>query len=173
MKSKIKFSRYALIITILVFMLLYIGCIASVHTKPAFFIFLALFLVFIICSLLYGCAYIQADKDYIKLGSLLKSKRIPIGNVASVEMFQPTMGVIRIFGAGGFMGYWGIFREGDIGRYYAFYGKSSECFLVRLKNGDKYVLGCENPQEMVDYIKNQLNHRQETTVHTVTAPTLT
>ena len=73
-------------------------------------------------------------------------------NVESVELFMPTMGAIRIFASGGFMGYWGIFREGDIGRYYGFYGKASDCFLVRMKNGDKYVLGCENPKIMVDYI---------------------
>ncbi len=77
-------------------------------------------------------------------------------NVASVELFQPTMGAIRICGSGGFMGYWGLFREGDIGRYYAFYGKASDCFLVRMKNGDKYVLGCDQPQKMVDYIESQI-----------------
>lgn len=74
-------------------------------------------------------------------------------DVESVEYFQPTMGAIRVFGSGGFMGYWGVFREGDIGRYYAFYGKASDCFLVRMRNGDKYVLGCEEPDKMIDYIK--------------------
>ena len=49
-----------------------------------------------------------------------------------------------------------IFKEGDIGRYYAFYGKASDCFLIRLKNGDKYMLGCENPAEMVRYIRSQI-----------------
>lgn len=77
-------------------------------------------------------------------------------DVESVELFQPTMGSIRICASGGFMGYWGIFREGDIGRYYGFYGKASDCFLVRLKNGDKYVLGCNNHDKMVDYIYSQI-----------------
>ena len=90
------------------------------------------------------------------MGSVFKRKRIPMCEVVSVELFQPTMGAIRIFGSGGYMGYWGIFREGDIGRYYAFYGKASDCFLVRTKNGDKYVLGCSNPEKMVDYINSQI-----------------
>lgn len=77
-------------------------------------------------------------------------------NVKSAELFQPTMGSIRICASGGYMGYWGIFREGDIGQYTAFYGKASDCFLIRLKNGDKYVLGCEAPASMVDYIKSQI-----------------
>ena len=52
------------------------------------------------------------------------------------------------------MGYWGLFREGDVGRYMAYYGKASDCFMIRMKNGDKYVLGCKNPGEMVEYIKS-------------------
>ncbi|MCM1349257.1 MAG: hypothetical protein NC338_07590 [Firmicutes bacterium] len=49
-----------------------------------------------------------------------------------------------------------LFKEADVGRYYAFYGKASDCFLIRMKNGDKYVLGCENPGAMVDYIKSTM-----------------
>ena len=72
--------------------------------------------------------------------------------VENVDLFQPTMGTYRLFGSGGFMGYWGLFREGGIGRYAAYYGKASDCFLVKLRNGDKYVLGCTNPSGMVAYI---------------------
>lgn len=64
------------------------------------------------------------------------------------------MGAMRLFGSGGFMGYWGLFKEGDIGNYVGFYGKSSECFLVRMKNGDKYVLGCKKPEDIVDFISS-------------------
>lgn len=52
------------------------------------------------------------------------------------------------------MGYWGIFREGDIGRYMACYGKGSDCFIIHLDNGDKYLLGCRNPEEMAAYIRS-------------------
>ena len=86
----------------------------------------------------------------------MRKQRLMMRNVESVELFQPTMGAIRIFGSGGYMGYWGIFRESDIGRYVAYYGKASDCFLVRMKNGDKYVLGCENPRPMVNDISSQI-----------------
>ncbi len=36
-----------------------------------------------------------------------------------------------------------------------FFGKASDCFLVKMKIGDKYVLGCDNPQKIVDYIESQ------------------
>ncbi|MDO4320400.1 MAG: PH domain-containing protein [Bacteroidales bacterium] len=153
MKSKVSLSRYSLILTALLYGLLFVGCIVTVHEEVAFFILLSIYVVLILFGLMCGVAYIKVDSGYIWMCSILRSKKIPVGNVESVELFQPTMGAIRIVGSGGFMGYWGIFREGDIGRYYAFYGKSSECFLVRMKNGDKYVLGCDRPDVMADYIK--------------------
>lgn len=63
-------------------------------------------------------------------------------DIAEVKLCQPTMGAIRICGSGGFFGWYGWFREGDIGKYFAYYGKSSDCFLVTLKDGRKYMLGC-------------------------------
>ncbi|TFU92690.1 hypothetical protein E4T81_11180 [Barnesiella sp. WM24] len=156
MKSKISYSRFATILTVIVLGLLFIGCIVTIHEKPAFFMLLVIYLILLVSSLFYGASYIKADNNNIIMGSILKCRKISMQNLESIELFQPTMGAIRIFASGGFMGYWGIFRESDIGRYYAFYGKASDCFLVRMKNGDKYVLGCDNPDKMVDYINSHI-----------------
>lgn len=118
---------------------------------------LFIYLILIVCALFYGASYIKADSDHVIMGSIFRKRKILIFNIKSVELFQPTMGAISICASGGFMGYWGIFKEGDIGRYYAFYGKASDCFIIYMKNGDKYILGCENPSAMVDYINSQIN----------------
>ena len=76
--------------------------------------------------------------------------------VASVKLCPPTMGAIRICGSGGFLGYWGWFQERDLGKYFAYYGKASDCFLVTLTDGRKYILGCQNAPEMVEYIAKQI-----------------
>lgn len=157
MKAKVTYSKFATIITILISLVLLVGCILTIHEEITFFILLSIFIILILFSLIYGAYYIKADSKYVYLRSVLKSKKILIENIESIQRFQPTMGAIRICGSGGYMGYWGLFREGDIGRYYAFYGKSSDCFIIRMKNGDKYVLGCENPDKMVAYIKSQMN----------------
>lgn len=156
MKSKIRYSRYVAVGTAVIFAVIFICCVAMVNEKPACYALLSIFLVLIFFALFYGVYYIKADASYVVLHSILWRKKILVRNIESVELFTPTMGAIRILGSGGFMGYWGLFKEGDIGRYYAFYGKSSDCFLVRMKNGDKYVLGCENPEKMVEYIKSQM-----------------
>ena len=156
MKSRIAYSRFAAFLTAIVSVILLVACVLTVQEKPVFFALLVIFLISVVSALFYGAFYIESDAANIIMGSVFKRKRIPMREVVSVELFQPTMGAIRVFGSGGYMGYWGIFREGDIGRYYAFYGKASDCFLVRTKNGDKYVLGCSNPEKMVDYINSQI-----------------
>lgn len=154
MKSKIKYSTFSTVLTAILIGALYFGCIATLHDNASFFTLLSILIILYVTGIVFAPAYIKADKENVVLGSLIKSKKLPVCNIESVELFQPTMGAVRIVASGGFMGYWGIFKEGDIGRYYGFYGKSSDCFLVRMKNGDKYVLGCENPAAMVEFIKS-------------------
>lgn len=82
----------------------------------------------------------------------LTALRIPSEMISSVRRCPPTMGAMRICGSGGFMGYWGWFRERDLGRYFAYYGKSSDCFLVTLTDGRKYMIGCEAPDEILNQL---------------------
>lgn len=159
MKSKVTYSTFATILTIVVYVGyggLLVVCLANALERPAFFCLMALYVILVIASLLFGAVFIKADSKSIVLGSPLRNKKIPMSDVESVQLFQPTMGAIRVYASGGFMGYWGVFREGDIGKYTGFYGKASDCFLVCLKNGKKYVLGCSQPDKMVAYIKSQI-----------------
>ncbi len=156
MKSKVSYSRFVMIFTAIIIGLLYFGCISTINDKPKFFILLALYLSLIISAMIFAPFYVKADDAKITMGSIVRRQTIPMEEVESVELCPPTMGSIRLFGSGGFMGYWGIYREGGIGRYYAFYGKSSDCFLVRTKKGGSYMLGCDNPGEMVDYINSKI-----------------
>lgn len=154
MIGRIRFSRYSLVITAVIFLALFVGCFVTLQDRTAFWVWVSLYVIMLVFALLYAPVCIKADSDFVIMRSPLRSRRIPVRNIESVELFRPTMGAKRIIGSGGFMGYWGIFREGDIGRYYAFYGKASDCFLIRLTNGDKYLLGCENPAAMTAFIKS-------------------
>ena len=40
--------------------------------------------------------------------------------------------------------------------FFAYYGKASDCFLVILKNGKKYMLGCQEAPEMVEAVKKNI-----------------
>ncbi len=156
MKQRVHLSTFCFISTIL--------CIALFvflifFNRPPMYVQLALAVVLLgmlVSGLFYMPLSISADKYAIYINRSLKIKAIPMEQVKSVRLCQPTMGAKRISGSGGFFGYWGWFRERDLGKYFAYYGRSSDCFLVELHSGRKYMLGCQNPQKMVEYIKSNL-----------------
>ena len=156
MESKVQLSKYAFNLTLIINVVLIGCCVAMFNETPGFWIVLGILILLLFLGFLNGPTQIIANPDYVIVKTYLRKRKILVRNIESVELFQPTMGSIRLLGSGGYCGYWGIFREGDIGRYAGYYGKSSECFLIRMKNGDKYVLGCQNPEEMVEYIQSQI-----------------
>lgn len=160
MTSKVIFSTYVKLSTIIITAGLLGGVVVYIQHKQHLggYILIALLLILITFTLTYAPLYISTDSEYVKVKSVFRTFKIPVNDIESITLFQPTMGALRICASVGYMGYWGLFREGDVGNYIAFYGKSSDCFLIRLRNGDKYVLGCFNPPKMVEYIKGKINN---------------
>lgn len=157
MKSRVVLSGYACILTAIITCVVVAGCILTFKEPAVFWCILIILLGLLIPSAFYAPLSLKIDERNITVQSPVKRHRIPMRNVKEVELFQPTLGALRICASGGYFGYWGIFKEGDIGRYAGYYGKASDCFLVRMKNGDKYVLGCKDPAAAVDYIKAIIN----------------
>lgn len=156
MESKVKLSTFSLMLTLILTGVLIIAVSYFLWNHEDKGIIGAVILFFMLISgWLYGPVTIAADEKSVTIKSVLRKQRLDISNIESVELFQPTMASIRIFGSGGYMGYWGVYR-GYIGRYIAYYGKASDCFLINMKNGGKYVLGCENPEEMVNFINSKI-----------------
>ncbi len=155
MKSRVRLSTFSTIITIVVIAFLLLAIYFSIGTYK-FIPACVITVVLLGFSLWFSPLSISLDANKININSSLHIKSIPYDTIATVERFQPTMGAKRKLGSGGFMGYWGMFAEGDVGNYTAFYGKSSDCFLITLKDGGKYVLGCNDPDKMVNEIKRHL-----------------
>ena len=151
MEANVKFSLFSKIITIFVFgLLIGIGLYCAAMDDSKGIIVLIISLILLIPSLYYSPKSIKVDDDTLTINTYLSKHKLLISNIENVDYYLPMIGNLRICASGGLMGYWGIFRSVDIGNYMAYYGKSSDCFLVRMKNGDKYVLGCENPYEMME-----------------------
>ena len=156
MESKVKLSTFSLMLTLILTGVLIVAVSYFLWNHEDKGIIGAVILFFMVISgWLYGPVTIAADEKSVTIKSVLRKQRLDISNIESVELFQPSMASIRIFGSGGYMGYWGVYR-GYIGRYIAYYGKADECFLINMKNGGKYVLGCENPEEMVNFINSKI-----------------
>ena len=156
MESKVQLSKFSYNLTLIINVILIGCCVSMFDEKQEFWIVLGILLMLLCFGFLYGPRQIIADSDYIIVKTYLLKHKILVSDIESVELFRPTMGSIRLLASGGYCGYWGIFRDGLIGTYAGYYGKSSDCFLVRMKNGGKYVLGCENPEEMVNFINSKI-----------------
>ena len=107
-------------------------------------------------ALLYMPMSISVDDANLNINRSLRIKSIPLKEIKSVKLCPPTMAEKRICGSGGWFGYWGWFSEQSIGKYFAYYGKASDCFLIELKNGKKYLLGCNDAPEIVKYIAERI-----------------
>ena len=156
MESKVQLSKFAYNLTLIINVVLIGCCVSMFNERPGFWIVLGILLVLLFFGFLYGPRQIIADSDYVIVKTYFLKHKILVRDIESIELFRPSMGTIRLFASGGYCGYWGIFRDGLIGTYAGYYGKSSDCFLIRMKNGSKCVLGCQNPESMVEYIQGQI-----------------
>ena len=161
MKQTVKLSTYSFIMTILTLIAL-IGVFVWEYYKTGseavLWIFLGIMMLWAFCVLFYGPLSIELTGSTLNINRSLRIKEIPLADIQVVKLCPPTLAAKRIFGSGGCFGYWGWFSERDLGKYFAYYGKSSDCFLIELIDGKKYILGCENAPAMVDALKARINH---------------
>lgn len=160
MKRRVELSTWSVILTLITAVLL---CALSVYcflyVEIVFGITIAvMILAMFVPALFYMPVSISVDNHNVGIHRPLRIKEIPLAEITTVEYCPPTMGEYRICASGGFLGYWGLFGERSIGRYFAYYGRASETFLLTLKNGRKYMLGCRDAALMAETIKNRLGN---------------
>lgn len=109
-----------------------------------------------VAALFYAPIAVEAGEKGVDVYRPLRVKHIPYSEIKDVKMCPPTMAEKLLFGSSGGCGYWGWHSEKDLGRYFAYYGKASEAFLVTLKDGRKYMLGCVDAPEMAEAVKARL-----------------
>lgn len=157
MKQKIKFSAYSFIITAVVLILCVVGTFALLGNAEELTLFCIIMGGVTLAGLYYCPKSINANESSITLHRLLSSPKIfNYNSIQAVDTCYPSAGGLRLCGSGGFFGYWGYFSDIMIGSYFGYYGSRSNCILVKLKDGKQYVIGCENPVVLVDYIKKHM-----------------
>lgn len=160
MKKDVKFSTYSIVLSILTFFLV-VGIFIWQYNKTGLdvlvWVLFALIVIWGFFCLYYSPLSLELTDSSLNVNRCLRIKEIPLSEISSVKLTSPTMGERRISGSGGFLGYWGWFSERDLGKYFAYYGKASDCFLVSLKNGKKYMLGCKDAPLMVEAINKAIS----------------
>ncbi|MDE5607474.1 MAG: PH domain-containing protein [Muribaculaceae bacterium] len=113
-------------------------------------------LLMALSALYYMPGSLSFDGRTLDIHRSLRIKQIPLAEIADVRLCQPTMAAKRLCGSGGWFGWYGWFSEPDLGRYFAYYGRASDCFLVTLRSGRKYMLGCKDAPAMVAALRSAL-----------------
>lgn len=152
MKKRVDMSIWSFLLTTIIIVYLigmFVWLYRDGETRALSWVILGMLVLMLIPSLIWMPLNVKLKGDWLLVRRPLKVKAIPLAEIESVRQMPPTMGAIRLCGSGGFMGYWGWYREGDIGKYFAYYGRSSDAFLVTLCDGSKYMLGCRDAGEMV------------------------
>lgn len=157
MRNKVKFSAFSRILTVIVLIIFAIGTYSLLDNARDLPIFCIVAGSATAAGLYYCPTSVEADECGITLHRLMsRPKYFDYEDIQSVDTCYPSPGSIRLCGSGGFFGYWGFFCDIMIGNYFGYYGSRGFCFCVKLKSGRIYVIGCEEPLAMVDYISSRL-----------------
>lgn len=159
MKKRVELSSYCWIISSLSTALMcgiFVYALKQPDNRWAVWTLAVLIVALFLSTLLYMPLSVSVDDRNLNVKRSLRIKSIPLSEISGVRLCPPTMGARRICGSGGWFGWYGWFRERDLGRYFAYYGKASDCFLVTLKDGRKYMLGCKDAPAMVAAIRSRL-----------------
>lgn len=160
MKKRVELSTYCWIISALSTAFIcgvFLYALQRPDNNLAVWISGAAIIMLFFSTLCYMPLSISLDNESLNINRSLKIKSIPLTEIANVKLCAPTMGAKRICGSGGWFGWYGWFSEKDLGKYFAYYGKASDCFLLTLKNGKKYMLGCKDAPEMVNAMQETIN----------------
>ncbi|MDE6645464.1 MAG: hypothetical protein K2J97_05220 [Muribaculaceae bacterium] len=150
----VAWSRYVTIVTIVI-CLVFAGVAfwaESLHIPVILFTCIG---IVIISAFYYSPAAVTVDRRNVTIRRLLTPKHIAVGDIKEVRLFQTTMDV-RICGSGGFFGYYGWFRNREIGNYFAYVGKWKDTFMIELNSGRKYIISCNQPEVIVKSIMDMM-----------------
>lgn len=153
-KSKVRLCPRSLVFFIIYGLAFFITLVLTADNTLVFCSILGLCVLIVSAAGIYAAGRVIVDDNYLTIKCMLCSHRIFLTDVREVGLYQP-VGPKTIFGSFGFLGYWGVFQDTVIGRYRAFYGHPDDTFLVTLKDGRRYVLGCVKAAEMVRFINAQ------------------
>ena len=157
MKQKVKFSHLAIILTVIVLTLFIMGIISLRDDTDKLIPFCIIVVGVTLFGLYYCPTSVEATSDGVKLSRLMSTpKMFKYCDIEKIDTCYPSAGGLRLCGSGGYFGYWGWFSDIMIGTYFGYYGSRANCFMIKLKNGKQYVLGCDNPENIVDYIKTKI-----------------
>lgn len=134
-----------------------IFCIVFFLPFPGWFWWMwwCFFIFMMLLALCWTPLSVSADDRTVRIRRPLRSREIPLDEIASVEMVGSKTGRPTATSQG-FFGYWGKGKDEKNGSYTSYVGKGDERFLITLKDGRKVMVSANNAPALVDYIQARL-----------------
>ena len=120
-------------------------------------LFVSVVVLLMLMALFYAPMSLSLDDKELCVCRSFWGKRIPLSEIREVRAVSKDLPLSRVCGSGGFMGYWGWFRSPCIGKCFAYYGDKSQRFLLMLKDGRNYILGCRDANELAVAVKERVD----------------
>lgn len=154
----VKFDRFSIVMSIISMALMVGLMVYSLYrgNVMAGNIIAAVMIMLCITGYFYAPASLSADSEDLCVHRASRTTVIALADVVSVQMLPLVHGVFRACGSGGWLGYWGWFYKRGEGFAFGYFGNPTNCFMVTLRNGRKYILGCVNPEQMVEFIAKRI-----------------
>lgn len=86
----------------------------------------------------------------------LNQKVFDLHATSTAELIDPDSGAghgLRLWGSGGMFGYFGIFHNSDLGKYYLAATRSSNRVMITTSSGKKVVITPDDPVALIDALK--------------------
>lgn len=159
MTKKVIWSHRSIFITVIATGILVAGMICCRDDASKYNTLAVILAAMLLAKWYWSPISIELNDQAIIVKKRISRKTIPYYDIESVSSFIPMSWLTnqRVVGSGGYAGYWGWFKDPQIGIYFGYYGESSNCFLIRLKNGRQYVIGCEDSKSVIDYISKKIS----------------
>ena len=86
--------------------------------------------------------------------------KIPLEDIKSCTIIEYSRSIfdktIRTFGSGGLYGFIGHFKHDKYGKMRMFVTHTKQCFLIRMKDGQHFVISSPKREEIVEFISQRI-----------------
>lgn len=101
-----------------------------------------------LCALFFLPRRLELCNGALTIVFPLRRKRIGLSQIEQAKPYGVTMNFVRTFGSGGYLGWWGWFRNQELGRFIVYASDLDHVMLVTMRTGKRYVISCADPEAM-------------------------
>jgi Ca2+/Na+ antiporter len=153
-KTVKKSTLFSLLMFVLIFIyFLYISMQSGNYLATILFLILA-FLSYLLPLLFRPQKYIITDNE-LEIKRTVGSVKIRLEDIKKVERIDETAlrGIKRVFGSGGIFGYFGIFKNKELGTMRLYTTRKDERVYILTSEGKNIIISPDNSEEFVQALK--------------------